>query len=151
MLCSFHALLSYGSIGTHNNRGCHEDGEWGKRGANKIASPWRKCDTPIMWPVENGEWRMGITRELACGKNLCYAQPRPPPQIKHIDPPTVKEATPSEEPSHNKFSPFSILHSWMIRMYFSIFREWALLLSRRACHVPILWGLRMERKRCDNP
>ena len=28
--------------------------------------------TPLLWPVENGEWRMGITRELACGKNLSF-------------------------------------------------------------------------------
>jgi hypothetical protein len=36
-------------------------------------------------------------------------------------------------------------------MEFSIFREWALRLSRRACHVPILKRLRMGRKRCNNP
>jgi hypothetical protein len=28
--------------------------------------------TPLLWPVENGEWRMGITHESACGKKLCY-------------------------------------------------------------------------------
>jgi hypothetical protein len=40
---------------------------------------------------------MGITRESACGKNLCSAQPRTPPQIKHNEPPAVKEATPCEK------------------------------------------------------
>jgi hypothetical protein len=62
-------------------RGCHtssengewENGEWRmeneeKKGANRIASPWRMCDTPI---VAHEEWRMGITRESTSGKNLC--------------------------------------------------------------------------------
>jgi hypothetical protein len=40
---------------------------------------------------------MGFTRESACGKNLCSAQPRPPPQIKHSEPPAVKEATLGEK------------------------------------------------------
>ena len=83
--------------------------------------------------------------------------PRPPPQIKHNEPPSVKEASPSEnisfaiKPSHKKFYSFFILHPWRRIMEFSIFREWALRLSRRACHVPILRRLRMGRKRCDNP
>ena len=84
--------------GRHYTRGCHtssENGERGKRRANRVASPWRKCDTPI---VARGEWRMGITHESTCGKNSCSAQPRPPPQIKHSEPPpTVEEATPCEK------------------------------------------------------
>jgi hypothetical protein len=40
--------------------------------------------------VEDGEWRMGITRESACGKNLCSV-------YTLGEPPTVKEATPVEK------------------------------------------------------
>jgi hypothetical protein len=61
---------------------------------------------------------------------------------RHIEPPAVKEATPCEK--QKLFSKtfaqevFSILHMWRRRMEFSIFREWAICLSRRACHVPII-------------
>ena len=28
--------------------------------------------TPLLWPMENGEWRMEITHESTCGKDLCF-------------------------------------------------------------------------------
>ena len=64
-----------------------KNGEWGKRGANKIASPWRKCDTPL-WPVENGEWLCGET----FAQNFF----------------SILHSSPVEE---KKFSSFSILQS----------------------------------------
>ena len=65
--------------------------------------------------------------------------------------PHVKNINFAVKPSHKKFSPFSILYPWMRRMEFPVFRGWALRLSWRACHVPILWRFWMGRKRCDNP
>ena len=50
--------------GTNYIKGCHifsENGEWGKRGANTIASPWRKVWHPL-WPVENGECELPFCR-----------------------------------------------------------------------------------------
>ena len=44
-----------------------ENGGWGKKRANRIASPWRK-----VWHPNCGAWRMGFTCELACGKNVCF-------------------------------------------------------------------------------
>jgi len=133
------------------SRACHTssgNGEWGKRGVNKIASPWRKVWHPF---VACAEWRLRITMPPTCGKNLCSIHTlgfevrclihqalfvvwilgeRSNPMWKIIN-------LPQED--------FSILHSPISNL-----REWALRHSRRACHVPILHSPRMERKSCDN-
>jgi hypothetical protein len=72
--------------------------------------------------------------------------------VLRIYAPAVKEATPGEKRSFavnlraRSFLhyPFSILlHMWRRRMEFSIFREWALRLSRRAC-MPRPYSLKIE-------
>jgi hypothetical protein len=136
-------------------RGCHtfsKNGEWGKRRAKRIPSPWRKVWHPFVargeWRMENGEWELPLPP--ACGKNLCFIHTlgfevrflfhhalfvvwslgeRSNPKCKIIKPSTR-----------------SFLHS-----PFSNLWEWALRHSRRAYHIPILHSPRMGRKRCDNP
>jgi hypothetical protein len=83
-----------------------------------IASPWRKCDTPL-WPVENGEWELPLPS--ACGKNLCslYSHVRIWSPFSHpsctfcsVDSRWKKQPqVKNNKTLHKKFSPFSILQS----------------------------------------
>jgi hypothetical protein len=62
-----------------------------KEEAIKIASPWRKCDTPL-WPVENGEWLCGETFAQEVFSIL---------QSPRMGPPPFKESVPRP---HSPFS-----------------------------------------------
>jgi hypothetical protein len=69
----------------------------------------------------------------------------------HNEPPTVRNGSFAVKPSHQKFSSFSILHPWWIRMKIWTFREWTLPLSRRACHVPIPLKIENRKKEVWQP
>jgi hypothetical protein len=58
-----------------------------------IASPWRKCDTPL-WPVENGEWLCSET----------FAQ-----EVFSILHSPISVIGPSASQGERATSPFSIL------------------------------------------
>ena len=123
-----------------SENGFSENGEWGKRGANRIASPWRKVWHPFVAFSENGEWRMTITIfPPACGKNVCSIH-------MHIPLQGWKrwEAVKSGE-FFSKNSPFFISRG---EVRVPILREWTL---RTWCHVTILRPWRMGGKGCDNP
>ena len=52
-----------------------ENGEWGKRGANIIASPWKKVWHPFVAFSENGEWRMIGEKHEACNETFSENSP----------------------------------------------------------------------------
>jgi hypothetical protein len=65
--------------------------------------------TPLLWPMENGEWELPVSQHVVRIYALFTRSAR------HSEPPTVKEATPGEK--QKLFSKtfaqevFSILHS----------------------------------------
>ena len=58
-----HFLLKHPTIGVvtpspSSENGFSENGDWGKRGTNRIASPWRKVWNPFVAFSENREWKL---------------------------------------------------------------------------------------------
>ena len=96
-----------------SENGFSENGEWGKRGANRIASPWRKVWHPFVAFSENGEWKKR-PRE----RNMRPAV-KPSPRILHSSPAEEKKLGfpfskngPSTIHGEGAKSPFSDLWEW---------------------------------------
>jgi len=123
--------------------------EWGKRGDSRIASPWRKCDTPScgLWKMrmENGNGNYRVVRRD--GTTTASQESRPSLQV--MLPVTAMNRDPKWNLQTLKVfhSPFFTLRGeeWISQ----IFGEWGLHHSRRACHVPILRRLRMGWRMCN--
>ena len=88
-----------------------ENGDWGKRGANRIDSPWRKVWHPFVAFSENGEWRPRRWETRGMRWNFFENSPSSPAEQKKLGF-AFSNNGPSAIQGEGATSPFSDLGEW---------------------------------------